>query len=140
MKNRYAYIALLSQEENGISIEFPDLPGCLPCAPDMDAALDNAKEALGLHIWGMEQDGEDIPAPTKLDKIHVEPNSVPVLVDVFMPPIRDRMRTKFVTKTVSLPAWLADEANRDGVNISGVLQKSLMDYLDIHAPKIRPQK
>lgn len=138
LKNRYAYIALLSSDERGISIEFPDLPGCLPCARDMDEALDNAKEALGLHLWGMEQDGEDIPEPTKLNSINVEPDSVPVLVDVFMPPIRDRMRTKFVTKTVSLPAWLADEANRDGVNISGLLQKSLMDYLDVRAPKIRP--
>lgn len=44
----------------GISIEFPDLPGCYPCADkdNTDEALKNAKEALGLHIWGMEQDHE----------------------------------------------------------------------------------
>lgn len=138
MKNRYAYIALLSCDEDGVSIEFPDLPGCLPCAPDMDTALANAKEALGLHLWGMEQDGEDVPEPTKLADLDLGKNVVPALVDVFMPPIRDRMRTKFVTKSVSLPAWLADEAVRDGVNISGLLQKSLMDYLDIQSPRIVP--
>ena len=60
MKDRYAYIAIFSYEADGISIEFPDLPGCYPCADkdDTEAALQNAKEALGLHIWGMEQDEE----------------------------------------------------------------------------------
>ena len=59
MKDRYVYVAVLTYEENGIAIEFPDLPGCYPCAEkdDIEGALQNAKEALGLHIWGMEQDG-----------------------------------------------------------------------------------
>lgn len=134
MKNRYSYIALLSADDHGVSIEFPDFPGCLPCAENMEQAISNAREALGLHIWGMEQDGEELPSPTPLSDISIDKGCVPLMVDVFMPPIRDRMRTKFVTKTVSLPAWLADEANRDGVNISGLLQKSLMDYLNMTKP------
>lgn len=57
-KDKYSYLALFTYEEDGISIEFPDLPGCYPCADkdDTDEALRNAKEALGLHLWGMEQD------------------------------------------------------------------------------------
>lgn len=31
-KDRYSYVAVFSYEEDGISIEFPDLSGCLPCA------------------------------------------------------------------------------------------------------------
>ena len=31
-KTRYSYVAVFSYDEDGISIEFPDLPGCLPCA------------------------------------------------------------------------------------------------------------
>ena len=64
MKNRYSFIALFTAADDGISIEFPDLPGCLPCADSMDEAFQNAREALGLHLWGMEQDGESIPEPT----------------------------------------------------------------------------
>ena len=58
LKDRYSYVAVFSYDEDGISIEFPDLPGCLPCADkdDTEGALKNAREALGLHIWGMEQD------------------------------------------------------------------------------------
>ena len=61
MKNEYLFPAIFTPEENGISIEFPDLPGCLPCADTMEEAVKNATEALGLHIYGMEEDGEDIP-------------------------------------------------------------------------------
>ena len=31
-KDKYSYLALFTYEEDGISIEFPDLPGCYPCA------------------------------------------------------------------------------------------------------------
>lgn len=93
LKDRYAFVALLTYEEDGISIEFPDLPGCYPCADkdDTDGALANAKEALGLHLWGMEQDNEEIPEPTPITRITFQKNEVPVLVDVFMPPIREHI-------------------------------------------------
>ena len=130
MKKRYEYIAVFNYADDGISIEFPDLPGCLPCADTTEEAIKNAKEAMGLHLWSMEQDGDEIPEPTPVNEITLEKGDVPVLIDVFMPPIRERLRTRFVKKTLSLPAWLA--ANDEGVNFSKVLQNALMDYLDVH--------
>jgi hypothetical protein len=50
-------------------------------------ALKNAKEAMGLHIWGLEQDGEELPAPTPVTALALSPNQMPVLIEVFMPPI-----------------------------------------------------
>lgn len=107
MKNRYAYVALLSYADDGISIEFPDLPGCLPCAQTTEEAIDNAKEALGLHLWGMEQDKEEIPEPTPINNIKTKDGTVAVMIDVFMPPVRERVNSRFVKKTLSLPAWLS---------------------------------
>ena len=103
MKSRYSYIAVFSYDEDGISIEFPDLPGCLPCADkdDTEMALANAKEALGVHLFGMEQDGDDIPEPTPLQDIVVNDGEVPVLIEVFMPAIRDRIKT-VLSKRLSL--------------------------------------
>lgn len=72
MKDRYSFIAVFDVAEDGISIEFPDLPGCLPCADTMEEALKNAHEALGLHLWGLEQDGEEIPEPTQIQNITLE--------------------------------------------------------------------
>jgi len=97
-----------------------------------DEALKNAKEALGLHIWGMEQDNEEIPQPTTITSLHLEDNQIAVLIDVFMPPIRERINNKFVKKTLSLPAWLAAKADEYGVNCSKIFQNALMEYLDTH--------
>ena len=51
-KDRYSFVAIFSYDADGICVEFPDLPGCYPCADagDTDMALKNAKEAMGLHI------------------------------------------------------------------------------------------
>lgn len=131
--DRYSFVALFDYADDGISIVFPDLPGCYPCADkdDTDMALKNAKEALGLHIWGMEQDHEEIPVPSKITDLEIEPGQVPVLIDVFMSPIRERINSRFVKKTLSLPAWLASKADEDGVNCSRIFQNALMDYLGI---------
>ena len=139
MKDRYSYIAIFSYEEDGISIEFPDLPGCYPCADkdDTENALKNAKEALGLHIWGMEQDNEPFPLPSSVTSFTLQPNQVPVLIEVFMPPVRERINSKFVKKTLSLPAWLAAKAEEDGVNCSRLFQNALMEYLQISTPLVK---
>ncbi len=133
LKDRYSYIAIFSYDDDGINIEFPDLPGCYPCADkdDTESAIKNAREALGLHIWGMERDEEIMPLPTSIQHMVLEKNQVPVLIEVFMPPIRERINSKFVKKTLSLPAWLAAKADEDGVNCSKIFQNALMDYLGI---------
>ena len=135
----YSYIAIFSYEDDGISIEFPDLPGCYPCADkdDTENALKNAKEALGLHIWGMEQDNESFPIPSSVTSFTLQPHQVPVLIEVFIPPVRERINSKFVKKTLSLPAWLAAKADEDGVNCSKLFQNALMEYLQISAPLIK---
>lgn len=131
MKDRYSFIAIFDVADDGISIEFPDLEGCLPCADTMEEALKNAHEALGLHLWGMEQDGEEIPKATAIQDITLEKNQVPAVIEVFMPSFRDKLNNRFVKKTLSLPAWLADMADKDGVNCSKVFQNALMDYLGV---------
>lgn len=136
-KDRYSYIAIFDYSKKGINIEFPDLDGCCPCADNTEDALKNAKEALGLHIWGMEQDGELLPEPTKINNIKLSSNQIPVLIEVFMPPIREQIRSKFVKKTLSLPSWLAAKADEDGVNCSKLFQHALIEYLNISPNKIK---
>lgn len=137
MKNEYAFIAIFEYAEDGINISFPDLPGCISCA-ELNAtneAINNAKEALGLYIFGMEQDGEKIPEPTILNKIKVKKNCVPVLINVFMPSIRMSVKTSFVKKTLSLPAWLAAMADEKKVNCSKIFQDALKAFLGIDETK-----
>ena len=131
MRDTYIYPAILNYMGNGISIEFPDLPGCLPCANTSEEAARNAKEAMGLHLWGMEKDNDPIPEPTDITDLKYSAGEILLLVEVFMPPIRDRLNNKFVKKTLSIPQWLNAEAERAGVNFSQILQNGLKDYLHL---------
>ena len=72
-----------------------------------------------------------MPTPTPITDITLESNQIPVLIDVFMPPIRERINSKFVKKTLSLPSWLAAKADEDGVNCSKIFQNALMEYLHV---------
>lgn len=132
-KDRYSYVAVFSYNDDGICIDFPDFPGCCPCADkdNTEEALENAREALGLHIFGMEQDGDILPTPTPITALSLSENQIPVLIEVFMPAFRERITTKFVKKTLSLPAWLAAKADEDGVNCSKLFQNALMEYLKV---------
>lgn len=132
MKDTYIFPAVLDFADDGISIEFPDLPGCLPCADDLESAVKNANEALKLHLFGMEEDNEDIPEPTPVNKIKTEANQSILLVDVFMPPFREKMHTRFIKKTLSIPSWLNAEAEHRGVNFSQVLQNALIEKLGLN--------
>ena len=52
---KLTYLAVFETDETpGISVYFPDVPGCVSCGDDFDHALQMAKEALALHIYGME--------------------------------------------------------------------------------------
>ena len=109
MKNEYSFIAVFEYAEDGINITFPDLPGCISCAEidNTREAVKNAKDALGLYLFGMEQDNEVIPEPTPLNKIQLNKNCVPIVIDVFMPSVRCTVKTSFVKKTLLfLRGWL----------------------------------
>ncbi len=131
MKNRYAFLATFHFADDGISIEFPDLPGCLSCADTEDEAFKMAREVLQLHLYGMEQDNEAIPEPSKIRDIHLEDNETLVLIDVFMPAFRDKMATKAVNKMLTLPRWLNDLADKENVNCSQLFQNALKNYLGV---------
>lgn len=129
MKNYYAFPAFFYFDEDGISIEFPDLPGCLPCAQTQEEAFHNAKEALGLHLYGMERDHDPIPEPTPVNRLSPEDGGIVVMVEVFMPSVRERMNNKSVNRTVTLPAWLNAAAQERNINFSQVLQDALKSQI-----------
>ncbi|WP_202707730.1 type II toxin-antitoxin system HicB family antitoxin [Sporosalibacterium faouarense] len=130
-KNRYIYPAIFDYAEDGISVEFPDIPGCLTCGKTTEEALANAKEALELNMYGIEEDEEEVPKPSEPLDIKLEDNQSIVLIEVWMIPVRDYMRNKAVKKTLTIPSWLNDMAIENKVNFSQILKDSLEEYLGV---------
>lgn len=134
-KDRYIFPAIFDYAEDGISIEFPDLIGCLPCAHSDEEALKNAQEAMALHLFNMEKDGEEITEATPVTKLHTKSNQAIVLIDVWMPSFRDQMENKAIKKTLTIPKWLNDLVEQNNVNFSHILQNALKNYLGITESK-----
>ncbi|MCL2081299.1 MAG: type II toxin-antitoxin system HicB family antitoxin [Oscillospiraceae bacterium] len=130
-KDTYIFPCIFKYRGAGISIYFPDLDGCVSHGDSEREAFESAKEALSLHLYGMEQDDDNIPEPSELRNLELRENQKAVLVEVFMPPFRARQANKYVKKTLTIPEWLNIEAERAGVNFSQVLQNGLKDYLHI---------
>ena len=69
------YIAIVHKDATSdFGISFPDFPGCVTAGSSIDEAKDMAHDALSLHIKGLLEDGESIPAPSKLEDIMADPD------------------------------------------------------------------
>lgn len=123
--DRYFFPAVFTYEPGQeIAVEFPDLECATSGENDADALL-SARELLGCVLSGMEEDGESIPDPSPLENVPLEPNERAVLVDVYMPSIRQARVNRSVNRTVTLPAWLNAAALERNINFSQVLQDAL---------------
>ncbi len=131
MKDNYIFPAIFSKDECGFSIEFPDLPGCFSCADNMELALKRAKEAMQLHLYGMEKDGDEIPEPTPIFEINTESNEKAMLIEAWMPTFREQMNQQTIKRKIKLPKWLDEMARREKVNLSAFLEESLKKYLGV---------
>ena len=100
MRDRYIFPAIFNYAEDGISISFPDIEGCFSCASTDEEAVQMAEEALGLHLYGMEHDGDNIPEPSRGDTIKVNSNERIFLVDVWMPQVRQEVKPAKVNLTI----------------------------------------
>ena len=126
---RYYYPAVFGYVDGEeISIVFPDLDVATSGEND-DDALSSARELLGCVLVGLEEDGEDIPAPSPLNSLNVADNERTVLIDVYMPAVRQAHNNRSVNRTVTLPAWLNAAALERGLNFSQVLQDALKSYV-----------
>lgn len=119
---RYFYPAVFTYVPGQeIAVDFPDL-GTATSGTNEGDALMSARELLGCVLYGLEEDGEEIPAPTPLSDMKTKENEWAVLIDVYMPSIRMAQVNRSVNRTVTLPAWLNAVALEHNVNFSQVLQ------------------
>ena len=139
---RLTYLAVFEPSGNGYSVFFPDIPGCISCGDTFEEAQTQAAEALGLHIYGMEKDGEEIPLPSQHPYIGPETTKGYLVspITTFPEITKNELDNKSVKTNLTIPAWLKELAEERGVNYSKVFQVALMDYLGIYQPPYNSKK
>ena len=141
---KVAYPVIFTEVETNILIEVPDL-GILTEANEegkakgtMADAIMMARDAIGLTCISAEDAGKEIAEASDLADICVskgtfseEGNGVLSLVDVDLAAYRRMIDNKMVRRNVTLPNWLNQEAEKEHLNVSKVLQEALMMRLGV---------
>jgi len=115
-------------EEDGFWVEFPDLDGCFTNGSTLEETMEMAQEALGLYLVSLMEHGQEIPVPSLIADVHTEDGQITYVstdVDAY------RRDTRAVKKMLSIPAWLAKEAETKNISLSKVLQDALKEQLHL---------
>ena len=125
---KYVYTATFVPNEDGTKYycKVPDLPGCITTGSSINDAIEMITDAASGWLVVAEDEGNEIPAPTSQHNLNIPENALCsiILIDTFA--YRAATDTRAVRKNVSLPAWMAALAEKQGVNCSQVLQEGLM--------------
>lgn len=128
------YPIIMSKGKTHIVVFIPDF-NINTQGSDYAEAMEMARDAIGLMGIDMEDDKEEIPAPSELaDIIAQNPEQVVTLVDVDFVEYRRKHDLRTVRRNVSVPSWLNVEAERAGLNVSAILQAALKRELHLSEP------
>ena len=116
-------------EENGIWIEFPDLKGCQTAGDNLEEAMKLAQDALGLYLASLADRHLPLPPASALNSIKC-PGAQKSYITVDYNSYRKK--NKAVRRMVSLPQWMAEEADKRKLSLSKALQNALAAELSSH--------
>ena len=129
---KVTYFAVMEPAGGGrYGVYFPDLLGCASMGDNFEDACRMAEEALGLHLWGMERDGDFIPAPTAPPFEDMPEGGIIAAVTIFPEIVKNEMDNRAIKTNVTIPAWLKELAEKERINFSQVLQAALKERLQV---------
>ena len=134
---RMAYPVILTYDDGVVLVEVPDME-VFTQGEDVADAISMARDAIGLKGISMEDAGEVIPKASKITDVNVkdseffsEGNTVVALVDIDFLEYRRKNDNKMVRRNVTLPNWMNLAAEKEGLNVSKVLQEALRERLQV---------
>ena len=137
------YPAIFTQSQRGgYAVVFPDLNHLATCGDNMQEAMEMAVDCLAGYLFTEKLDGNGIPAPTLLEDVDphcedIEEYQSDVVrqfvraVSVDVEAYAAQHFNQAVKRTVSIPQWLNSRAVARKLNVSQILQKALMEELNI---------
>lgn len=136
-----AYPACFLKEETGYSVIFPDLSAST-CGNTLEEALAMSIDCMAGVLYDAKKSGETVPAPSPLSSVSMDAIAkdleVPLqegsFVNIVTVDVDEYARTHFnrsVKKTLTIPSWLNQMAEEQGVNFSRILQNALKRELGV---------
>lgn len=82
-QERYFYPAVFNYDDKEIAVTFPDL-NVATSGVDKQDALISARELLGIVLFGLEEDNEDIPKPSRLSDVKLKKGETVNLINAYI--------------------------------------------------------
>ncbi len=129
-------IVIHKDEGSSYGVTVPDLPGCFSGAETLDEAFENAQEGILLHLEGMIDHGDPLPAIWPV-QAHIDGEFgedyasgtwgyVNVSLDDIAPDKAKRVNIALPSRTLDV---IDRQAKREGETRSGFLAKAALEYL-----------
>ena len=122
MKLQYPVLIERGDEDTAWGIIVPDLPGCFSAADNEADILDNAREAILLHLSAL----DDIPAPASLSEVKAEEGMVVSLVDIDLAGLEGPAKRINITVPAALLSRIDAAAKAKGVSRSSYMTESAL--------------
>ncbi len=134
----YVYPAVFYEEDDKISVIFPDLGNLATFGDNVADAMRMAQDICGLHLFTALRDGDPLPAASSLSEINpaailkdfeMESAAESAFVNMVLVDMTEYARQhsdKAVKKTLSIPMWLNTLCEEKSINFSKVLQDALL--------------
>jgi predicted RNase H-like HicB family nuclease len=128
---RQVYPIILTPEKKGwYSVYVPDFDSNTQ-GKDIADAMYMAEDLIGAMGCLLEDEDKEVPTPSNIKSIKAENDNITTLVAVDFAAYRKRYLQKTVKKTLTIPGWLNEAAERANVNFSATLQNALKQKLDL---------
>jgi predicted RNase H-like HicB family nuclease len=129
----YTYPACFYPADDGITVIFPDLPGCVTCGDTLDEALFMAEDAACGWILTTLELGEKLPPSSRPGEIIADeyPNGFVNFIRLDVEAFDKKFNPKPVNKNCTIPTWLNTLAMKQGLNFSQTLQDGIKQRLGL---------
>jgi len=129
---KYVYPACFYKEDDGrFSVEVPDFP-LATFGDDLADAIYMATDAVAGRVLLMLKDGEALPKASDLKEVTPDDESGFVsMLYIDLNTLKQNHDETPVKKTLTIPSWLNQAAERKNINFSATLKDALIEKLAV---------
>jgi predicted RNase H-like HicB family nuclease len=123
-------------DDDGYTVTFPDLLGCVTEGSTLPEAVDMAIDAASGWLLEDLENNKPLPEASDIKTIKADEfdGGFVSLISVDMDEYAKKYTTKSVRKNITIPAWMNALAERKNINFSQIMQQALSDHLGIRQP------
>jgi toxin-antitoxin system, antitoxin component, hicB family len=130
MKSRLLYPCIVKKEDGIFYANFLDFEGCFTDGETLEEVVINAKDVLSGTLFTMAKHNIQFPS-SENKKIDLKDGEFLIYIDVWISPILEKAKNQSIKKTLTIPKWLNDEAEKHSLNFSNILQTALKETLGL---------